>query len=190
MPGGAPQLPELHAHRPGIARVDLVEPDDLRLARKAVTVEVELLADRAINAGNIFAGPVDQMEDHRAALDMTEETGADPGTLARTLDQSGEIGQHELLVMEPHDAELRLQGRERIVGDLGPGVRYRREEGRLAGIGQADETDIRDQLQAQPHPRLMAGPAGIGAARRAIRRALVMGIAETAIATLQEDPPL
>src|SRR5271166_2747401 len=190
MPCGAPQLPELHACRSGIERVDLVEPDDLRLARNTVTVEVELLADRAIGAGDIVEGPVDQVEDHRAALDMTEKPGANSRTFAGTLDQPREVGQHEFLVMQPYDAELRLQGRERVVGDLGSGVRDRGEEGRLAGIGQADKPDIGDQLQAQPDPCLMAGPAGIGAPRRAVGRALVMRVAETAIAAPQEDPPL
>src|SRR6516164_7014616 len=130
------------------------------------------------------------MEDHRAALDMAEKPGADPGTVAGALDQTGEVGQDDFLVVQPYDAELRLQRRERIVGDLRPGVRDRSEERRLPGVGQADQPDIGDQLQAQPHPGLMAGPAGIGAARRAIGRALMMRVTKTAIAALQENPPL
>src|SRR6516164_6572609 len=130
------------------------------------------------------------MEDHRAALDMAEKPGADPGTVAGALDQTGEVGQDDFLVVQPYDAELRLQRRERIVGDLRPGVRDRSEERRFAGVGQANQANIGDQLQAQPNPGLTAGPAGIGAARRAIGRALVMHVAETAIASLQEDPPL
>src|SRR6516164_10219220 len=106
MPRGAPQLPEPETYRAGIERVGFVEPDDLRLARKAVTVEGELLADRAISVDHIFEGAVDQVEDHRAALDMTEKAGADPGTLAGTLDQPGEVRHHELLVMQTHDPEL------------------------------------------------------------------------------------
>ena len=176
--------------RLGIERVDLVEPDDLRLLGKAVTVKCELVADRAVGAGDVVEGAVDQMKDHCAALDMAEKAGADPDPLARALDQSGEVGQDELLVMQPHDAELRLQGRERVVGDLRPGMRDRGEKGRLAGVGQADETGIGDQLQAQPDPGLAARPAGIGAARRAIGRALVMRVAETAVAALQKDEPL
>ena len=106
------------------------------------------------------------MDHHRAALDMAEKAGAEAGALAGPLDQPRKIGQHELLVMAAHDAKLRLQGGERVVGDLGPGVRDRGEQGRLAGIGQSDEPGIGDQLQTQPHPGLVAGPAGIGAARR------------------------
>ena len=146
MPRGAPQLPELQTYHPGVECVGFVERDDLRLARKAVTVEGELLADRAISVGDIFEGAVDQVEDHQAALDMTEKAGADPGTLAGTLDQPGEVRQHELLVMQPHDPEGWLLGRERVVGDLGLGVRDGGEEGRLTCVGQTDETDIGDEL--------------------------------------------
>src|SRR6516162_2422287 len=92
--------------------------------------------------------------------------------------------------MNPYHAELRLQGGKWVIGDLGPSARDGREEGRLAGVGQADETDIGNQLQAQPHPGLSPAPAGIGAARRTIGRTLVMHVAETAVTTLQEDPPL
>ena len=90
----------------------------------------------------------------------------------------------------PHHAELRLQGGEGIVGDLRPGARDRGEQGRFAGIGQADQPGIGDQLQAQPDPALLAGPALVGAARRAVGRALEMRVAEAAIAALQQHVPL
>src|ERR1700730_18868285 len=121
---------------------------------------------------------------------MPEEASADAGPLARSFDQSGEIGQDKLVVVLPNDAELRLQGRERVVGDFRPGMGDRHEQGRFAGIGQPDETGVGDQLQAQPDPSLVARPAGIGAARRAIGRALEMRIAETAVAASQKDAPL
>ena len=85
-------------------------------------------------------------------------------------------------------AEIGMQRRERIIGDL----RLRRgdggQEGRLAGIGQADQAGIGDQLQPQPDPALHALEAGIGAARRLVGRGLEMGVAEAAIAALgQQD---
>src|SRR5438128_1622750 len=123
------QLAALLAHRPRIDRVDLVEPNDLRLFSEVVTVAGELFADRPICACDILESAVDEVEDDRATLDMAEKAGADPGPLARPRDQSGQVGYHELLVMQPHDAELRLQGGERVVGDLGPGVRDCGEKG-------------------------------------------------------------
>ena len=85
------------------------------------------------------------------------------------------------------DAEVRLQRRERIVGDLRLGRRDAREEGRLAGVGQADEADIGDQLQPQPDPRLLArrGPGWRGAGARLVDD-LEMRVAEAAVAALGE----
>ena len=58
-----------------------------------------------------------------------------------------------------------MQRGEGIVGDLGPGVRGRGEEGGLAGVRQADEAGVGDQLQAQPERALDALLARVGAAR-------------------------
>ena len=82
------------------------------------------------------------------------------------------------------------QGGEGIVGDLGLRARDRGQEGRLPGIGQADEAGIGDELQAQPDPALLARPAGIGATRRLVGRSLVVGVAEAAVAAAQEHDAL
>ena len=65
-----------------------------------------------------------------------------------------------------------MQRGEGIVGDLRFGGADDGEEGRLAGIGQADQAGIRDQLQPQPDPALFALLAGIGVARRAVGGAI------------------
>ncbi len=83
-----------------------------------------------------------------------------------------------------------MQRGEGIVGDLRLGGGDRGEEGRLAGIGQADQPGIGDQLQPQPDPALLACLAGIGAARRAVGRGLEMGVAEAAIAALGQHESL
>ena len=69
-----------------------------------------------------------------------------------------------------------------IVGDLRLGRGDGSKKRRLAGIGQADQAGIGDQLQPQPDGQLLARQAGIGAARRLVGRSLEMLIAETAIA--------
>ncbi len=121
---------------------------------------------------------------------MAEKAGADPDTLARALDQPRQIGHHQLIVMYPHDSELRFQGRERVVGDLRPRVRDRRQKRRFTGIGHPDQTDIRDQLQTQPDPGLFSRPARIGAARRPVGRAFVVRVAEPTIAAAQKNDAL
>src|SRR5262249_27988406 len=173
-----------------VERVDLVEPNDFRLFGKAMPIAHEFLADRAVGPGDILYRTVDEVQDYSTALDMAEKAGADARTFARSRDQPGEIGQHKLLLMPAHDAELRLQCRKRVVGDLGPGMRDRSEKGRFAGVGQPHETNVGNQFKAQPYPGLMTRPAGIGAPRRAIGRALVMGVAKAAIAAPQENAAL
>ena len=100
----------------------MLSPTISGFLRKAVTILGEFFADRAVSADDIVESAVHQVKNDGAALDMAEETSADAGPLARSLDQSGEVGQDKLVVVQPHDAELRLQGRERVVGDFGPGM--------------------------------------------------------------------
>src|ERR1051326_3703235 len=88
-PRGAGERPTFLLHRFRIDRVDLVEADDLRLGGEAVTVTGKLVPDRAVGADDILLGAVNQMQDHRAALDMAEKAGAETGPLAGALDQIG-----------------------------------------------------------------------------------------------------
>ena len=135
----------------------------------------------------MFAAGVDEMQKHAAALDMAEEMIAEAEALMGALDQPGNIGEHEFAAVAGDDAELRMQGREGIVGDLRLGGGDRGEEGRFAGVGQTDEAGVGDELQPQPDRALLARLAGIGAARRLIGRRLEMRIAETAIAAAPDD---
>ena len=88
-------------------------------------------------------------------------SGAEAGAFMRALDQAGNVGQHEFLFVDIHDAQLRMQGREGIVGDLRLGARRCRQQGRFAGVGQPDQAGIGDQLQPQPDPAFLARPAGM-----------------------------
>jgi hypothetical protein len=90
------------------------------------------------------------MQEHARALDMAEEAVADADAFMRAFDQAGNVGQHEFARVDARHAEARMQRRERIVGDLRLGGGDGGEEGRLAGIGQADQTGVGDQLQPQP----------------------------------------
>src|SRR6202041_1830311 len=60
------------------------------------------------------------------------------------------------------------------------------KEGRLAGIGQADKSCVRDQLQPQPDPAFLADFAGIGIARSAVGGGFEMRVAKTAIAAFRK----
>ncbi len=115
----------------------------------------------------MFAGGVDQMHQRAAALDMAEKAVAEADALVRALDQAGNVGEHEIAFVDAHHAEAGMQRGEGIVGDLRPRGGDRGEEGRLAGVGQADEAGVGDQLQAQDTAcaRSPAGRDWRGAAR-------------------------
>ena len=142
----------------GVNRVDLVQRHDLDLVGEMSLIGLELGPHRLVGLAGMFAGGVDQVQQHAAALDMAEKPVAEAGAFMRALDQAGNVGEHEFAALRVHDAELRMQRGEGIVGDL----RFRRaddgEEGRLAGVGQADEAGVRDQFQPQPDPALFARP--------------------------------
>ncbi len=133
---------------------------------------------------------VDQVEQRPAALDMAEEARTEARAFVRALDQAGNVGHHELALADPHHAQPGMQRRERIIGDLGPRIAVRRQERRLAGVGQPDQPDVGDQLQPQPDIALLARPALVGAARRAVGRGLEMQVAVAAVATLEQHDPL
>src|SRR5438309_6854367 len=88
------------------------------------------------------------------------------------------------------DAELRAEGREGIVANLGAGVADGIEQGRLAGVRQTEEAHVGEQLEAQPHPHLLAVLARLVLARGAIGGGFVAGVATPAHAALQEGDAL
>ena len=83
-----------------------------------------------------------------------------------------------------------MQRGEGIVSDLRLGGRDGGEEGRFAGVREADEADVGDQFQAQHDRALDPRLAGVGAARRAVGRGGEMGVAEAAVAACGHDDAL
>ena len=115
----------------------------------------------------MFARRVDQVHQRAAALDMAEEAVAEPVAFVRALDQAGNVGEHEVAVVDLHHAEAGMQRGEGIVGDLRPRRRDGGEQRRLARVRQPDEADVGDQFQAQNDRALdaRAGRGWRGAAR-------------------------
>ena len=110
------------------------------------------------------------MHEQPRALDVREEVVAEAGAVAGALDQAGDVGDHELAVVAVERAEHRLERRERVVGDLRRRARQPREQRGLAGVRQADEADVGEQLELQLDPALLARQAALGEARRLARR--------------------
>src|SRR5258708_1639196 len=96
----------------------------------------------------------------------------------RALDQAGDIGYDEAAeIVELHHTKLRLECRERIVGDLRARRGEPRDERGFAGVGESDQAHIGEQLQLEPQPALFTGTSGL-----MFRRGLVRGGGETRVA--------
>jgi len=61
------------------------------------------------------------MQQQARPLDVAEEAVAEAVALVSPLDEPGDVGDHERpLVGRLDDAQMRLERRERVVGDPGP----------------------------------------------------------------------
>ena len=81
-------------------------------------------------------------------LHVLEELVPQPAPGVCSLDQPGNVGNHELMVVTcPHESQVGVFRGEGIVGDLGVRPRKPAQEGRLAGIRLADEPHVGNQLQ-------------------------------------------
>ena len=110
-----------------IRKVDLVEGDQLRaLEQRQLTlghrVGGELAQDDVEVGQRVAAGlegaAVEHVQQRGAALDVAEELEAEALALARALDEAGHVGDRVAGLPRLDDAEVRVQGRERVVGDL------------------------------------------------------------------------
>src|ERR1700691_227096 len=113
---------------------------------------------------------------------MAQEPIAKPAAFMRSLNQAGNVSEDELPAMDGHHAELRLQCRERVIGDLRLCGADGSKKRRLAGIRQTDNAGIGDKLEPEFDSAFFSGLAAIGAARRAVGGGLKMRITEPAIA--------
>ena len=135
-----------------------------------------------VGRDGVIGGDVDEVEQHRAALEVAEEAVTEARALAGAGYEAGNVGEHEARAGDLHHAEVGVHGGEGIGGDLRPGRGDGGEERRFAGVGEADEAGIGDELQSQPYPALLARRAGIGVTGRPVGRGLEMLVAEAAVA--------
>ena len=152
----------------GLGNVDLVERDELRTLeeRKLALghrVGGELGEDDVEVGERVAAGlqgrAVQDVHERRAALDVAEELESEPLALARAFDQPGDVGDGVADVAGLDDAEVRVERRERVVGDLGPCRGDRRDQARLARRREAHQSDVGDGLQLEEDIAFPAGRA-------------------------------
>ena len=169
-----------------VEHVDLVERHDHGLVDQPCAVSLQFVTHDAIALADICVVRIDQVQQHTAPFDMSQEPVANPRTVRRALDQAGNIGDHKFLALMADHAQLRTRGGKGISSDLGLCVRDGIDERRFARIGQPDQSDIGKQLKPQPDPFFLARPAHAVLARRAVGCGLVACIAAPAIAAAQE----
>ena len=163
--------------------IGLVERDDDGLLEERLVVEAQLVGDHPVAPLRVAPGAVDHVDEHAGPLHVAQEGMSEAGSGRRTLDEAGHVGDRRapvLRVIEVHDAEVRLEGRELVVGDLRPCRGQRREKGRLAGVREPDEADVGDEAQLETEPALLPGLALLGVLRRLVRRAGEVDVAEPA----------
>src|SRR4051812_20377404 len=164
-----------------------------RQPRERRVVRLQLALDRApvrLRVGPVHRRELEHVHEQPRALDVREELVAQPGAPGRALDQPGDVGEHELALVALHDAEHRLERRERIVGHLRVGARQPAQQRRLARVGQPDQPDVGQQLQPHLEPALLPRHALLGEARRLARRVGELLVAPPARTAARDDHAL
>ncbi len=146
----------------GVGNVDLVEHHSARpvgeIPECRVTLQGRLIGgqlgfqgldigDRV--AAGFHGGAVDDMDQHRAPFQVTQEIQAETAAGGGAGDQAGHIGDGEGVVTGGHHAQIGHQGGERVVGDLGFGRRDGGDQRGLARRRETDQADIGDGLEFQ-----------------------------------------
>jgi hypothetical protein len=121
---------------------------------------------------------------------VAQELMPEPGARAGALDEPGDVGDRRpahvgiegwrISSVQVHDAEVRLECRERVVRDLRRRSRDGGEQRRLAGVWQTDEPDVRDEPQLEPDPALLARLALLCVSRRLVCRGREVDVPQTA----------
>src|SRR6478609_11023756 len=102
---------------------------------------------------------------------MAEEAMTEPQPLVRAFDQPWHIRGHERSIAgQADDAEVWRERGERVVGDLRLRRRNARNDRRLAGVGEADDANVGEELELQPEIFFFTGQARLRASRRAVGR--------------------
>ncbi len=130
----------------------------------------------------------DDVQQHARSLEVGEELVPQPDAVRGTLEQPRDVRHRELAVIVELDrAELWRERRERVVGDLRPGVRDPPDERRLAGIREAEQRGVADHLEAQLDLALLAILPHLRGAWRLTRRRGELAVPASAASAVRDD---
>src|SRR5439155_18038743 len=122
---------------------------------------------------------------------VPEEFVSEPDILVRAFNQSGHIAHgkpEEIRVF--YDADLRVQGSERIWGNFGAGFRNRRQQRGFSGVGITDEADLGHDPKLQQKLALLSCFPWLCEARRLSGCGGKITISQSAPAPFAEDEAL
>ena len=132
---------------------------------------------------HIISAGIDQVDQQPGALDVAQEVVPQPCPLGRSSDQTRNVGKNcAITTGTAYHPQVGHQGGEGVIGDLGPSCRKHRNQGALAGIGQADDANFSQQLELQLQQPLLPLPALGELLRGPVAVAEVVGIAQAAAA--------
>ena len=175
-------------------RIALVGDNDLRTLRKLGTILLELTVDDAIVLNRITilkpARHVNDMHDQGRALNVAQELMAQATTLARALDETGNVGNDVRIFAGTHHAQIGHKRGKRVVGNLGTGSAHTRDERGLADRGKAHKRSIGHELHLELDPVLLSRLAELGKRGRATHRRHKVSVAQTASTTGRHDNAL
>ena len=136
----------------------------------------------------LATGHVYHMDQQAAAVDVPQEVMAQTGAFTGSLNNAGDISHDEAdaLVYIDH-AQVGEEGGEVVIGDLGPGFADHAEEGGFAHVGEAHQTNVRQQFQLQHHVVALSGQTALGKAGGLAGGGGKMGVAPAALAATAED---
>src|SRR5687767_2329986 len=96
---------------------------------------------------------------------MTQEPIAQAMTAMCPLDEAGNVGDDEGLLIDADHTEIRDQRCERVVGDFGPGGADHGDQRGFSRVRQTDQTDVGDQLELDEQRTLFPGFSRLGKPR-------------------------
>ena len=131
---------------------------------------------------------LNEVDEHARAFDMAQELVPQADAAVGAFDQAGQVGDDEdAFAARMDDAEVRMLGRERIVGDFGMRLRQPAQQRRFARVGQADQAGVGDDFQFEDEPAFLAVLAGLGFLGSAIGAGGEGLVAAPAVATFADD---
>ena len=151
-------------------------------------VLTEFVEEDVVLAADVSAVGGDEEEEDGVALDVAQETYAEPFAPAGAFDDAGDVRHDEgAVVAVGDDAEVGDEGGEGVVGDFGFGGGDDGEEGGFSGVGESDEPDIGEDFEFEDDGALDAGFAGLGEAGGLVGGGFEVPVAEPSASSFDEE---